>query len=83
MLESPVPTETEPRPTSPSRKHSPDSSVTAPSPNGAPSSLNHRAANDVRSSFGAAGRVCTPVLFGLLAPSGLGGLLLLAWLLLA
>jgi hypothetical protein len=83
MPELSVPTETEPRPTSPSQKHGPKSSVAAPSHDGDPSSRDHQAFKNVRSSLDATGRVCTPVLFGLLAPGGLGGLLLLAWLLFA
>lgn len=83
MPESSVPTETETRPTSPSRTRDPKSSVADHSRDGDPSSPDHRAFEDVRPSLAATGRVCTPVLCGLLAPGGLGGLLLLAWLLFA
>lgn len=76
-----MPTETEPRPTSPSRTRDPKSSVADHSRDGDPSSPDHRAFKDVRSSLDATGRVCTPVLLGLLAPGGLGGVLLFAWLL--
>ena len=83
MSELSVSTEPEPPPASPSQKHGPNFSVAAHSQDGASSSPDHRAFKDVRSSLAATGRVCTPVLCGLLAPGGLVGLLLLAWLLFA
>jgi hypothetical protein len=45
--------------------------------------LDDQALRDVRQSLDAMGRVCPPVLFGLLAPGGVAGLLLLSWLLFA
>ena len=75
-----APPRTEPRPATPSSRPLEESSSAAERSYDE-TSLNDRAIKDVKQSLDAMGRVCTPVLFGLLAPGGLAGGLLLAWML--
>lgn len=73
---------TEPRPATSSPTEPEEATATRVVGDDIPS-LDDQALKDGRQSLDAMGQVCTPVLFGLLTPGGLGGLLLLAWLLFA